>query len=131
MIKLSLMRIPRKKFLRKFFCFQYRMSMAQRLFFGKMLFFGWVLFKTSIVILYRCHILFVLCLMSPGFGTHSLALHKHAISDVLKRLATFASLPVSTLASMFFVLCTKISKSERFYFFGETREQLGTWHLSS
>ena len=49
----------------------------------------------------RCYLLVVLCLISPDFATCSLALHKHVFSDVTKSLSIFASLLLSTLASMF------------------------------
>ena len=49
----------------------------------------------------RCYLLVVLCLISPDFATCSLTLHKHVFSDVTKSLSTFASLLLSTLASMF------------------------------
>ena len=44
----------------------------------------------------------LLCLISPDFATLSLALHKHVVSVVFKRLSTFTNLLLSTLAPMFF-----------------------------
>ena len=43
----------------------------------------------------------VLYLISPDFSACFLALQKHVVSIVIKRLGTFASLALSTLAPMF------------------------------
>ena len=48
-----------------------------------------------------CFLMVVLCLISPNFATCSVTLHKHVVSVVVKRLSTFASLALSTLAPMF------------------------------
>ena len=66
-------------------------------------FFSQVLLEVRIVILnLRCYLLVVLCLMSPDFATCCLELHEHVVSDVIKRLNTFASVALSTLEPMFF-----------------------------
>ena len=54
-------------------------------------------------------LLVVLCLISLDFAACSLALHKHVASDVIKRLSTFASLALSTLAPMFNYFCDNVS----------------------
>ena len=48
----------------------------------------------------RCYLMVVFCLISPYFATCSLALHKHLVSVLVKRLSTFASLTLSTLVPM-------------------------------
>ena len=47
--------------------------------------------------------MFIFSLISPDFATCSLALHKHLVSVVVKRLSTCASLALNTLATMFFI----------------------------
>ena len=53
----------------------------------------------------------VFCLVSPDFATCSLALRKHVVSDAIKRLSTFASLELSTLAAIFFPFETSLRVS--------------------
>ena len=46
-------------------------------------FFRQIMFEVRIVtLILRRYFMVVLCLISPDFGTWSLALHKHVISDV-------------------------------------------------
>ena len=52
----------------------------------------------------------VLCLISQHFATCSLATHRHVVSDVNKRLITFTSFALNTLAPMLFyshITCQK------------------------
>ena len=61
------------------------------------------MFEVGIVTLnLRCYIMVVLCLISPDFAIWSLALHRHLVSVVFKRLSTLKSLLLTTLAPMFF-----------------------------
>ena len=63
-----------------------------------------LIFEVGIVtLILRCYLLVVLFLVSPDFATCSLALHKHVVSDVIKRLVTFSNLALSTLAPMFLI----------------------------
>ena len=66
----------------------------------KIFFFSYFLFGVRIVTLSLHHYLFVLCLISPDFATCSVALHENVLSNVVKRLSTFPSLALSTLAKM-------------------------------
>ena len=52
----------------------------------------------------RCYLMVVFCLISTDFAACSLALHKHLVGVVVKRLRTFESLALSTLTPMFFIL---------------------------
>ena len=52
----------------------------------------------------RCYLIVVFCLISPDFTTSSFAMHKHLVSVVFKRLTNFASLALSTLVRMNFVV---------------------------
>ena len=52
----------------------------------------------------RCYLIVVFCLISPDFTTSSLALHKHLISVVFKRLRNVASLALSNLVRIFFAV---------------------------
>ena len=53
---------------------------------------------------FRCYLSVVLSLISPGFVPCSLALYKHMLSDLVKRLSTFASFTLSTSVPMFLVV---------------------------
>ena len=52
----------------------------------------------------RCYLIVVSCLISADFTTSSLALHKHLISVVFKRLRNVTSLALSILVRIFFVV---------------------------
>ena len=49
----------------------------------------------------RCYLMVVFCLISPNFATCCLALNKHLVIVVFKKLSNFMSLALSTLAPMF------------------------------
>ena len=51
-----------------------------------------------------CYLIVVFCLISAYFTTSSLALHKHLVSVVFKRLRNVASLVLSFLVRIFFVV---------------------------
>ena len=80
-----------------------------------------MLFEVRIVTLhFRCHFLVVFCLISPVCATCFVALHKHLVSVVDKRLSTFASLALSILAPMLTHSDWKgecVLKLTNFYFF--------------
>ena len=52
----------------------------------------------------RSYLIVVFCLISPGFTTSSLTMHKHLVIVVFERLRNFASLALSTLVRMVFVV---------------------------
>ena len=58
----------------------------------------------------RCYLMVALCVISPDFATCSLALHKHVVNIVVKRLSTFASLALSA-----YVFCSISSKPTKFH----------------
>ena len=58
----------------------------------------------------------VFCLISPGFATCSPAMHAYMISGVIKRMSTFASFALNTLAPMLFYSHNTCSKLIRFFF---------------
>ena len=71
-------------------------------------FFCWNMFEFRIVTLNLRHYLMVfLCLISPDFGTCSLALHKHVLSNVIQRLSTFPRLALKTLTPGFYMFIYK------------------------
>ena len=71
----------------------------------KILFFSSLSFEVTIVTSnLRCYFSGILCLISPDFATCSLALHMPVVSDVIKRLSTFASHALSTLAPNFYLI---------------------------
>ena len=75
----------------------------------KIFFCSFFLFEVKIITLnLRCYLLVVLCLISLHFASRSMALLKHVVSDVIKRLSTFASYALSILASMLFVISASI-----------------------
>ena len=68
----------------------------------KISFLGWILFVFRIVTLnLRYYLMVVFGLISADFATYSLALPKHVVSIVIKRLITSTSFALSTLALMF------------------------------
>ena len=57
--------------------------------------------------------MFLLCLVSSDSPTRSLALRRNVVSDVVRRLGTFAILVLSTLAAMFLFFEASSGLSER------------------
>ena len=69
---------------------------------GQKFFLSQILFELRIVALnLRCYLMVVFCLIFRDYTICSLALHKHLVLVVVKRLSTFAGLALSTLATMF------------------------------
>ena len=69
------------------------------------------------------YLLVLLCPISPDFATCSLALHKHLVSDVVKRLSTFPSLALSTLEPMFYYV-SSAPKAQNF----DNGQQMTDYH---
>ena len=63
----------------------------------------------------HCYLMVVFCLVSPDFGTSSLAFHEHLVSVVVTGLVTFASLAVNSLAPKLF--CSHKTRQNAFVFF--------------
>ena len=74
------------------------------------------LFEVRIVTLnLHCYLMVVFCLISPDFGSSSLAFHKHLVSVVVTGLVTFASLALNRLAPKLF--CSHKTRQNAFVLF--------------
>ena len=72
----------------------------------------------------RRFLMVVFCLISPDSGTCSLALHKHLVSVVVKRLNTFASRALSTLAPMFYIALRPVLANNRWLIKNKSDDKL-------